>query len=335
MTKRYAIFTACDEFRIDFLRTHWLPSLQENVDLTHIDVNVLDYGLTDEHRAELQAQGVSCHRCVKDGHPGTVRVRDVARIAAELNYDQVLAVDSGDLIFQADVSPLFEQDKNQFRAVCEELNVPIHHVFMDRSDFPPPVRRRVLSFLYDKPVINGGFLLGPVAKFRAFWEKFAELGVGHRCFCTDQMVLNYMLHQEGFKPLEKRYNFVALSMLSRISIRRGVIYDEQGRVIPVVHNAGMKDFAHRIGNFGYGPQYNCRRWFAPAFTRYLIFWGNVWKWFKHTSGCCNHALSAAWQYGNRRLRNRLGLLADRRNHQSRHERRPEHRHRPSVLRPGH
>jgi len=284
MTKRYAIFTACDEFRIEFLRTHWLPSLLENVDLTHIDVNVLDYGLTDQHRAELQARGVSCHRCVRDGHPGTVRVRDVATIAARLGYDQILAVDSGDLIFQADVSPLFEQDTDRFRAVCEELNVPIHHVFMDRSDFPAAVRRHILRFLYDKPVINGGLLLGPVAKFRALWEKFSELGVGHRCFCTDQMVLNYMLYKEGFKPLEKRYNYVALSMLSRISIRRGVIYDEQGRVIPVVHNAGMKEFAHRIANFGYGPGYNRKRWIAPLFTRFLIFWGNVWKWFKARLG---------------------------------------------------
>ncbi len=97
------------------------------------------------------------------------------------------------------------------------------------------------------------------------------------------MVLNYVLHQEGFQALEKRYNYVTLSMLSPISIRRGVVYDAAGKVIPVVHNAGMKDFAHKIGNFGYGPEYNRkRRWLPPLFTRYLIFWGNVWKWFKAT-----------------------------------------------------
>ncbi len=37
---------------------------------------------------------------------------------------------------------------------------------MDRSDFPPDIRRRILRYLYDKPVINGGFVLGPAAKFR-------------------------------------------------------------------------------------------------------------------------------------------------------------------------
>ncbi|MEI8375978.1 MAG: hypothetical protein WCJ35_24400 [Planctomycetota bacterium] len=284
MTKRHAIFTASDEHRIGFLLKHWLPSLQENVDLTHIDVNVLDYGLTEPHRDELQARGVCCHRCVKDGHVGNVRVRDVAVIGAKLNYDQILAVDSGDVIFQADIAVLFEQGKGRFHAVIEELNVPIHHVFMDRSDFPPEVRRRILYYLYDKPVINGGFLLGPPAMFRKFWEKFGELGVGHQCFCTDQMVLNYMLHQDGFKTLDRRYNYVTISMLSPISIRDGVVYDAAGEVIPVVHNAGMKDFAHKIGDFGYGPQYNHRRWFAPIFTRFLIHLGNVWKWYKAVLG---------------------------------------------------
>ena len=70
----------------------------------------------------------------------------------------------------------------------------------------------------------------------------------------------------------------------RLEIFGSVIYDEQGRVIPVVHNAGMKEFAHRIANFGYGPGYNRKRWIAPLFTRFLIFWGNVWKWFKARLG---------------------------------------------------
>ena len=181
----------------------------------------------------MQRRGVACYACVKDGHPGTVRVRDVATIAAKLGYDQVLAVDSGDLIFQADVSPLFEQDKHEFRAVCEELSVPIHHVFMDRSDFPPAVRRRILSFLYDKPVINGGFLLGPVAKFQGVLGKVR--GAWRRPSVLLHRSNGVELHAPSgrVKPLEKRYNFVAISMLSRISIRRGAIYDEQGRIIPV------------------------------------------------------------------------------------------------------
>lgn len=286
MTKRHAIFTASEGNKASFLLHHWLASLQANVDLAEIDVNVLDYGLTDAQRAELQARGVCCHACVKDGQVGDIRIRDLTAIAESCNYDQVLSVDSGDLIFQADISRLFEQDKDHFRAVCEELRVPIHHVFMDRADFPPEVGRRLLDFLYDKPVINGGFVLGPVSKFRSVWRTFEQLGIGYRCYCTDQLVLNYVLHRDGFRALESRYNFVLVSMLSPFFICRGVFYDSAGEVIPVVHNAGMKEFTRKIRNFGYGPEYNRRRWMAPIVTRCLIDAGNCWKRLAHAPKSC-------------------------------------------------
>jgi hypothetical protein len=277
MAKRHAIFTASDGRSTTFLLKHWLVSLHKHVDLANVDVNVLDYGLSDNQRAELQVHGIHCHKCVKDGQVGDIRIRDVAAIAEAADYDQVLSVDSGDLIFQANISHLFEQDKEHFRGVCEEIRVPIHHVFMDLADFPRQVRQRLLTFLYDKPIVNGGFVLGPPAKFRLLWQSFQELGVGYQRYCTDQLVLNYVLHTHGFQELENRYNFVLVSMRSPFSIREGVFYDSAGKVIPVVHNAGMKNFTRKIGNFGYGREHNQKRWIAPIATRLIIHAGNFWK----------------------------------------------------------
>jgi hypothetical protein len=277
MTKRHAIFTASDGRSTSFLLKHWLVSLRDHVDLSDIDVNVLDYGLSERQLDELQSLGILCRKCVKDGQVGDIRLRDIAAIGEAAGYDQVLSIDSGDLIFQADISHLFEQDKEHFRGVCEEIRVPIHHVFMNRDDLPPLVRRRVLDFLYDKPIVNGGFVLGPVAKFQSLWQTFQELGVGYQYYCTDQLILNYFLHTNGFKELENRYNFVLVSMRSAVHIRNGAFHDAAGEIIPVVHNAGMKAFTRKIRNFGYGPQYNQKRWIAPIATRVVIHAGNVWK----------------------------------------------------------
>ena len=147
--------------------------------------------------------------------------------------------------------------------------------------FRRALRRRLLDFLYDKPIVNGGFVLGPPARFRAFWQTFQELGIGYQCYCTDQLVLNYMLHRDGFRALPSRYNFVLVSMLSPFVLRDGAFYDSAGELIPVVHNAGMKNFTRKIGNFGYGPQYNRKRWIAATATRCIIRAGNVWKCLAH------------------------------------------------------
>jgi hypothetical protein len=277
MGKKHAIFTATDGGRASFVLDHWLASLQKNVNLTDIDVHVLGYGLSDAQQAELQTRGVECHTCVKDGQVGDIRIRDIASISSSRNYDQVLMVDSSDLIFQKDISPLFEQDKDQFRCVCEELSVPIHHVFMNLADFPVEVRRHVLAFLYDKPVVNIGFVLGPPSKFSLVWQTFRDLGVGYQYYCTDQLLMNYVFYRDGFRALDSKYNFVLVSMISPFTIREGFFYDAAGEVIPVVHNAGMKNFSRKIGNFGYGPTYNQKRPFASTFTRCLIHAGNVWK----------------------------------------------------------
>jgi hypothetical protein len=77
-----------------------------------------------------------------------------------------------------------------------------------------------------------------------------------RQFGPDQLVVNYLLHRCGFEELERRYNFVVATSAEPIQIEEGLILDQQGRRIAVVHNAGRNRFLRPIDNFGYGPGHN-------------------------------------------------------------------------------
>jgi hypothetical protein len=133
--RKHAIVTASKANRGDFLRDHWLPSLQENVRLDDIDVHVLDYGLTDEQRAGVDRRGVIRHGPPADGLVNNIRWRDLAGLLKDADYDQVLAIDSGDVIFQSDISERFEDDPCGFRAVCEEVYTAQYEHFITTTDF--------------------------------------------------------------------------------------------------------------------------------------------------------------------------------------------------------
>ncbi len=280
MCKQHAIFTACDGRYGTFLLEHWLVSLQRHVDLSNIDVHVLDYGLTASQRASLVSHDVTCHACVKDAHVANIRHRDLSAVLEHLKYEQVLLVDCGDVVFQADISGVFAQDEQHFRAVCEERAVAFHEFFMKRGDFHPQVYRKLLESLHGKPAINAGVIFGPAQRFRSLWHAIRDLTVGLEYLGTDQFVINHVLHRDGFRRLESKYNYVLLCMRSRCRIRNGVFHDADGQPIPIVHNAGMNRFAKQIRDFGYGPRRNRRKWFAPVITWLVIQSVRGWRWLR-------------------------------------------------------
>lgn len=253
---KHVIISSTDEKYADFLLNHWLASLRDHVDLTNIDVVVIDYGMGEDHRRQLQSLGVRCHPSVLDGNITNIRYRDIADVLNERTYDQVLSVDGGDLIFQADISHLFEQHRNRFRAVCDQVHVPFHEAILPRKDIRPDDFERMFWFLKGKPRINGGVIFGPADQFKELWKGYLELTQGYQVFGTDQFVMNYMLHQRGFVALPNKYNYVILTKKSRFWIRNGIFIDRNREPIPVVHNTGWKTLTRCIGNFGYGKDRN-------------------------------------------------------------------------------
>lgn len=276
---KHLIVTASDARCGDFLVDHWHRSLSDNVRLEGIDVVVLDYGLREDQRGRIVSAGMEVRPCIADGHVTNIRYRDTAALIGERGYDQVLMVDSGDVIFQEDIRHLFDEGAACIRAACDERKYSLHAVLPILSDFFPEKREEISRFLHDRPQINGGFVLGPAVLFVQLWDTFRALTQSLTQFAADQVLLNYVLHREGFEELPSRYNFVLVAARSRFSVRQGRFYDAEGALIPVVHNAGYSPFFRRIARFGYGPEHNVVKTWSHVVVRCLFSCVDAWSRF--------------------------------------------------------
>jgi hypothetical protein len=277
VSKKHALITACDAKCADFLRDHWLPSLRDNVRLDDIDVIVLDYGLTPEQQRGIDAQGVI--RCCRprDGFVNNLRFRDVAALLEEASYDQVLLIDSGDIIFQADISDVFEKNKDTFRIVCEQKYTAQYEYFISTSDFEHDDYTRMVKSLRGTHIINSGVVFGPASRFRQLWPSMRELVKGFQNWGTLQLALNYLFYRDGFVEIPYQYNFIIMTARSKYRIVDSRFYDSEGKLIPVVHNAGGKDLLRYVTNFGYGPGRNRRKWLMPLALNSLFLGVRWWK----------------------------------------------------------
>jgi hypothetical protein len=252
----HVIVTCSDSRYGDFLVRHWGRSLKTNVDLRDIDVVVLDYGLTSAQRKGVEALGFQIRSGKRDGHVVNVRFRDTREWLKKSSYDQVLMIDGGDIIFQSDIRHLFERDKQQFRAACEDLLVPAFAQYISTEDFEPAVYQEIYSFLERRPLINCGLVLGPREKMIELCDVCCDKAMSLQRAGVDQMVTNYHLYRQGFVALAPRYNFVLISTRSKYKMWDGQFLDTEGRLIPVVHNAGMGTRLFR--DFGLGSSCNRR-----------------------------------------------------------------------------
>lgn len=171
--KRNVIITSSDGRYGDFLVHQWLRSLQLNVDLSDTDVVVIDYGLTDTHRAALHKHGVHIISVSKNGHITITRFVDAYKFLRKTDYAQVLFIDGGDIIFQGDISFLFRKNADAFRVATLGMEVLFFEAFIPR--FAHPFRQKLWRVLKDKPVLNAGVIIAPKDKFLALCKQIDKL----------------------------------------------------------------------------------------------------------------------------------------------------------------
>ncbi len=253
--KPFLIATASDKKYGDFLIEHWYFSLKENVKLKKIDILVLDYGLSKAQKFYLEKHKIKVQPCVRDGHVVNLRFRDLFEFLKNHQYDQILTCDSGDIVFQDDISHLFEEHTDEYRAVCEEL-APFFDFFITTDYFYQEDIKELEETLLFKKMINAGFLIAPYNKMSFLCKMIVEKTKDKSKFGPDQILINYILHKYGFVQLPTKYNFIPVTSLDKFSIVNGVFYDQNQNKIPVVHNAGNLNFFRAIENFGYGENYN-------------------------------------------------------------------------------
>ena len=255
MRKKSIIISSCDYKYGDFLINHWLKSLIENVKLDNIDIAILDYGLSKNQKDILKSKKIKVVECVKDGHIVNIRYMDMLKFLNKNNYGQVLSCDSGDIIFQEDISQLFHENKRSYRGVYEDIaRIEMFSIFM--GSFPEDLRKSILKRLKGKKIINAGFILAPSDKFKGLCKEIDNLIINKDYYGLDQIILNYVLYNKKFIPLDKKFNFIPTTMNDSFKIKKGIFYDSNGTIIPVVHNAGRGVFSRVIKKFGYGKGYN-------------------------------------------------------------------------------
>jgi len=266
MSKSYLIATACNQKYEDFLINHWLKSLKENVDLSNIDILVIDYGLSDDAKKKLESENVILHQVEnKEGHINNLRFVELRNyLLKQSNYEQVVLCDSGDIIFQSDISQIFKMQPEKIKGVCEEISPNMDIVLNDKN-----VRgaNEIKTFLKGKKLINAGFIVYPTRKFNDIVQKMFDRITDKSAWGIDMVLLNYFIYQEDFFELPVIYNFIPTTSTQKYFVKDGKFYLKDGTLIPVVHNAGGKNIWRSIRNFGYGQEYNKPKIFIAILLR--------------------------------------------------------------------
>jgi hypothetical protein len=105
-------------------------------------------------------------------------------------------------------------------------------------------------------MINAGFIVAPREKMIELCQACVDMIKDTSQFGPDQLVVNYLLHKQGFIELSNKYNYVVTTAHDSFFLSNGFFYLNDKTRIPVVHNAGNLSFFRPIENFGYGRGYN-------------------------------------------------------------------------------
>lgn len=242
----------------DFIINDWLKSLKKNVNLRNIDVVVIDYGLSEKHKKLLSKQKVILFEGTKKYHIVNKRFFDSARYLKTKKYDQVLFIDGGDVIFQDDISELFEKNKDAFRIVPIGVQVLFFEWFITLfGNFEGKLKNSIWRVVKNKPVINAGVIFAPVKKLLEMSDVMQKLIKSKESFGPDQIIVNYYIYKNGhYKFLDSKYNFMMSTEKNGFVVKKGVFYKKNGEKVAIVHNAGQMDFFRPIDDFGYGESKN-------------------------------------------------------------------------------
>lgn len=236
-----AIITCSDEKCGDFLINHWLKSLKDNVNLSNIDIVLIDYGLNNSQKNQLLKEGVILFKGTKKYHIVNKRFFDSAKYLKNKPYDQILFIDGGDTIFQDDITEIFNKNKNTFRVVPLGMEVLFFEWFIF-DNFEKEIKKKIWKIVKNKTVINAGVIFTPARKFIDLCNLMEKLIKNKESFGPDQIILNYFLYQNGFKFIDNKYNFMMSTEEKGFIVEEGIFYKPTGEKIVIVHNAGQMDF---------------------------------------------------------------------------------------------
>lgn len=243
------IATAGNDRIRDFLVNDWYRSLKENVNLSNTDVLVINYGLTGLPKEVINFPAVE-----RSGLINNTRFINLAIfLENHPEYDQILFCDGGDIIFQSDISYLFEEHRDAFRAVVEQLSPPIDLVVKEEDLVNG---KEIKSFLSNKKLFNVGVIIAPREGFLEFARTMERRLKNINVWGGDTVIGNYVIYKNPHVELPSKYNFIPSTAREKFYVKDSKFYLENGELIPIVHNAGRYRFLRPVKDFGYGPGKN-------------------------------------------------------------------------------
>lgn len=270
------IITASNAKTGDFVISHWLKSLKQNVNLDTIDILVIDYGLTREQKKNLEQKGVIIMSGLKKYHIVNKRFFDAATYLKKHEHNQVLFIDSGDIIFQGEIASVFNMHPESFRVAPLGKRILFYKWFIF-NHFKEDIKREIWKVIKNKPVINAGVIFAPARKFIELCDNMERLIRDKEEFGPDQIIVNYHLYKDSVKFIDSKYNFMMNTIYAEFRIRRGFFYKLNGEKIVIVHNAGQTNIFRPIYNFGYGESYNQIKYVIYFLKRTMYYFLGLYK----------------------------------------------------------
>ena len=270
------IITAGNAKTGDFVISHWLKSLKQNVNLDTVDILVIDYGLTREQKKNLEQKGVIIMSGLKKYHIVNKRFFDAATYLKKHEHNQVLFIDSGDIIFQGEIAPVFNMHPESFRVAPLGKRILFYKWFIF-NHFKEDIKREIWKVIKNKPVINAGVIFAPARKFIELCDNMERLIRDKEEFGPDQIIVNYHLYKDSVKFIDSKYNFMMNTIYAEFRIRGGFFYKLNGEKIVIVHNAGQTNIFRPIYNFGYGESYNQIKYVIYFLKRTMYYFLGLYK----------------------------------------------------------
>ncbi|KAF2957037.1 hypothetical protein [Marinitoga sp. 38H-ov] len=249
---RNLIVTACNEKYEKFLYNDWYMSLKNNVNLYNIDILIIDFGLSENIINKLKKEkNIIIKKANTKGNIVNARFFELYKFLTEnVNYKNILSCDSGDIIFQNDISKILNSEIINFMAVCEDIKPPMD-IILNNDNISNDLKKDIKDLLENKKMINAGVIFGNRESFISLLEFIINNIRDLNVWGLDQLLINYYLYKYGFKELDDEYNFIPTTHISSFDIKDGKIYKSNGELVSIVHNAGGKSFFRPLKNFGY------------------------------------------------------------------------------------
>ena len=216
-------------------------------------VTAVVYGLYPSERRILGAQtGVEVFEAPNDGNPARRRLRDFQRaIATWPSATPVAYWDAADVVFQGSIAPLWglvRDHPDRLLAAREVVTLGGSTVALNwvQSIRDPESRRRALTLLLDRPVLNAGFAAGTVAAMRRYLRGADQLLHSKAMLGTtdwgDQTAMNLHCHShpDTWAEIPSAWNYVLVGLgPDRFRVdASGWTERLDGEPLYVVHGAG-------------------------------------------------------------------------------------------------